>query len=198
MPKDGGTVGCVPIVLTSHLNINQRRELRIIPLHCVSPLVGTWQLSLGNLFLPNSPQLVLLKAVNCCKVLVLHELWGSGFDIYELYTPVHPNWYLSKTQIHLHYGGYPGDTTEGLQEVTYSPGEHPHFIYVYPDEGTCFSQNIHFPPTFLPTETTFSLYCVPRTWWKGWDLYLLLHSRRLLLTGVPLGCLGLHTDPRYL
>ena len=74
------------------------------------------RLSHGDLFLPNSPQLVLLKAVNRCKVLVLHER----------YTPVYPNWYLRETRIHLHYWSNPRDTTEGLQEVTYSPGKHSH------------------------------------------------------------------------
>ena len=47
------------------------------------------------------------------------------FDVYELYTPAHPNWNLRKTRIHLHSGSNPRDTTEGLQDVTYSPGEHP-------------------------------------------------------------------------
>ena len=40
--------------------------------------------------------------------------------------PVHPNRNLSKTWIHFHYGSNPRDTTKGLQNVTYSPGEHPH------------------------------------------------------------------------
>ena len=76
----------------SDWNITQRLELL-----GVLPSVEIRQLSLGDLSPPNFPQLVLLKEVGHCKVLVLHELKAQGFYIYKLHNPVHQKWYLCET-----------------------------------------------------------------------------------------------------
>ena len=104
-------------------------------MHGTSDISPSWCFTIGRDLTAVTRRFISTQLSTACTVkrqeiiamfLYSMNFEDQGFEVYELYTPIYPNWHLSKTQIPLHYWSNPRDTTEGLQDVTYSPGEPPH------------------------------------------------------------------------